>query len=76
MPVALTQTQREQITAALFRREPINRIAEAHNCSNKQVYRISKFLRQYGTPIPPRIKKMGRPRTLNDEIEIVSRRPV
>src|SRR2546423_2936497 len=71
MPPQLTQDQREQITAALFRREDAKEIADANGISERQVRRISQNLKQYGTVTAPRLKKMGRPTCLNKEIEDV-----
>jgi predicted ArsR family transcriptional regulator len=72
MPPQLTQDQREQITAALFRREDAKDIADANGISERQVRRIAQNLKQYGTVTAPRLKKMGRPTCLNKEIEDVS----
>src|SRR2546423_32260 len=69
MPPQLTQEQREQITAALFRREDAKEIADANGISERQVRRISQNLKQYGTVTAPRLKKRGRPRCWNREIE-------
>jgi hypothetical protein len=71
MPPQLTQDQREQITAALFRREDAKDIADANGISERQVRRIAQNLKQYGTVTAPRLKKMGRPTCLNKEIEDV-----
>jgi predicted ArsR family transcriptional regulator len=71
MPPQLTQDQREQITAALFRREDAKEIADANGISERQVRRIAQNLKQYGTVTAPRLKKMGRPTCLNKEIEDV-----
>ncbi|KAN0084969.1 hypothetical protein V8E54_001436 [Elaphomyces granulatus] len=71
MPPALTQSQREQITAALFRQEPYPQICSAYNVSDRQLRRIAHCLRTFGTTAPPKkesTKPMGRPRKMNDEM--------
>jgi hypothetical protein len=71
MPPALTQSQREQITAALFRQEPYPQICSAYNVSDRQLRRVAHCLRTFGTTAPPKkesTKPMGRPRKMNDEM--------
>ncbi|KAL1967149.1 hypothetical protein VTN77DRAFT_3440 [Rasamsonia byssochlamydoides] len=67
----LTQAQREQITAALFRQEPYPEICAKFNISDRNLRRIAHCLRTYGTTMPPKqepAKPMGRPRKMNDEM--------
>ncbi|KAL2001143.1 hypothetical protein VTN02DRAFT_2189 [Thermoascus thermophilus] len=72
MPPPLSQTQREQITAALFRQEPYPHICRTHKVSDRQVRRIAHCLRTWGTTVPPRkesTKPMGRPRMMTPEMQ-------
>jgi hypothetical protein len=73
MPKPLTQAQREQITAALFRREDAKDVAESHGITERQCRRIIQNLKTYGTVNAPRLKKLGRPTCMNKEIEEVCR---
>jgi predicted ArsR family transcriptional regulator len=75
MPPNLTEEQRQSITAALFRREDNASVAAAHGVSERQIRRMIQNLKQYGTVIAPRLKKMGRPTILTKEIEDVRSKP-
>lgn len=71
MKPRLTQAQREQITAALFRQEPYSEICAKFNVSERSLRRMVQCLRTYGTTIPPgqdSAKPMGRPRKMNAEM--------
>ena len=46
-------------------------IAKVHKVSLKTVYRIRENLDIWGTPYPPRIQSIGRPRLLTEAQELV-----
>ncbi|PGG97033.1 hypothetical protein GX51_07532 [Blastomyces parvus] len=69
MPKRLTQEQKHAVTAALFRQEPYPDIAAAHGISERRLRGIANCLRTWGTTHPPRIKPMGRPKTITNEIQ-------
>ncbi|MCJ1388017.1 hypothetical protein MMC18_000861 [Xylographa bjoerkii] len=63
-----TQQDREQITARLFRREPVPDIARTTGISKKTIWRISYNLKTYGTAVAPKESKTrGRPPLLTQE---------
>ncbi|MCJ1404165.1 hypothetical protein MMC11_007390 [Xylographa trunciseda] len=63
-----TQQDREQITARLFRREPVPDIARTTGISKKTIWRISYNLKTYGTAVAPKEPKTrGRPPLLTQE---------
>ena len=65
---ATTQKERELITARLFRRDAPKDIARDMNVSERSIRRMSKSLREHGTPIPPREPKpRGRHQLLSGE---------
>ncbi|PGH07749.1 hypothetical protein AJ80_07954 [Polytolypa hystricis UAMH7299] len=79
-PTPLTQAEREQITARLFRQEPSHEICAAFNISDRRLKRIIHSLRTYGTTVAPR-KPPGRPKAVTTEMqdslrEFVSARPL
>lgn len=71
----MSEDQKRQITAALFRREPYPQISEAHGISLSTVKRIANSLSTHGTFYPPRneTKPMGRPRLVTPELLEVCR---
>ena len=71
----ISEDQKRQITAALFRREPYPQISEAHGIHLTTVKRIANSLSTYGTFAPPRdeTKPMGRPRLVTPELLEVCR---
>lgn len=74
MPPPLSRTQREQITAALFRQEPYPHSCRTYEVSDRQVRRIAHCLRTWGTTVPSRkenAKPMGRPRAMTPEMQEV-----
>lgn len=63
-----TQQDREQITARLFRREPVPDIARSTGISKKTIWRISYNLKTFGTAVAPKeAKTRGRPPLLTQE---------
>ena len=61
MPRALTQTQKDIIGAMLGSKKMQTIIAEAANCSIRQVKRIKKNLQLFGTYEAPKLSTQGRP---------------
>jgi len=61
MPRALTQTQRDIVTTLLQTKATQSDIAKEANCSIRQVKRIAKNIKVWGTPVPPKLKRQGRP---------------
>lgn len=71
----MSEDQKRQITAALFRREPYPQISEVHGISLSTVKRIANSPSTHGTFYLPRTetKPMGRPRLVTLELLEVCR---
>lgn len=73
MPPALSDTQLDIMTTMLKGTFTQAKIAEAANCSIRQVKRIKKNIAIFGTPKAPKLKTQGRPRLVTREaIEVLS----
>ena len=61
MPKPLTPTQRAIVETLLLQQKPQMTIASEASCSVHQVKRMARYLRVFGTSVPPITRARGRP---------------
>ena len=71
MPCRIAERKRQNIKVRLEVNEPVKKIANHANVSERVVYVYRKNLRTFGTLRPPKLPAQGRPRKLTPEMEEV-----
>jgi hypothetical protein len=67
MPPKLSQVQQDTVEMLLRQKTPHGTVAKAANCSIQQVKKMSQNLNQFGQIYAPKIKNIGRPRSITEE---------
>ena len=73
MPPALSDMQLDIVKTMLTGKFDQGKIADAAGCSIRQVKKIKKNIRTFGTTKAPKLKAQGRPRVVTQEaVEVLS----